>query len=381
MTSDCKHGHDFSEHFCVNEACPLYGKKGEGNVRFHGHCGVRGDIHELVCTGCRKMFSEFHGTPFYNGKLPPKEVLSIVRHLLEGNGVRGTARLLCHSRKTIERWLSVVAVHLVLVLNELLVKVDAREIQMDEFWTFVLKKEKNTTEEDLRLGYGDNWVHLAMDAVSRLIIAWNVGRRTQESTDCLLADVGARVADPRDALYTSDQHDPYPKAIDKMLASLPQTPDGETERPGPVVVTIKKSYEKGRCVQVERELTRGTPEDAAQRLAESMVSREFNTSFIERLNLTFRQDSRRAARKTLGFSKDPEMHRAQMVLEIAYYNFVRPHRSLPNSGLGCKPLKGAPKTTPAMAAGILGRVWSLLDLISFKVPCRQSLWPLALEIP
>lgn len=373
----CNSDHDFSGHFCVNKACPLYGLKGQGNIRLKGHGGRNRRLHELICTKCSKAFSENHGTPFYKSRLPRERVLDIVRHLLEGCGVRGTARLLRHHRDTVIRCLRLVAPHVLAVLNSLLVDLRCPEIQMDEFWSFVRKKEKHATiVEKLEEGLGDRWIHLAMDAVSRLIVAWNVDRRTQKATNELVADVAARLEDPLDVLYTSDQHEPYKVAIlrlqetqeaERQQSAQATAAHAPESRPGMVLATVKKTYRQGRAVQVERRLEIGTPEDLEQRLDESPVSSKINTSFIERLNNTFRQDARRVARKTLGFSKEPDLLEAQVILEIADYNLVRPHSSLATTATGDDGRKRRVKRTPAMVAGLTPRSWSLLDLLTFKV--------------
>lgn len=375
--SDCKSDHNFSGHFCVNPVCPLYGKKDVGNIRLKGHCGKDMRIHELICNKCGKAFSENHGTPFYKSRLPRERVLDIVRHLLEGCGVRGTARLLGHHRDTVIRCLRQVAPHVLVVLNSLLVDLQCPEIQMDEFWAFVRKKEKHaTTVEKLEKGLGDRWIHLAMDAVSRLIVAWKVDRRTQKATDQLVADVAARLEDPLDALYTSDQHEPYKVAIERVKqaeeaerqqrAEAATAPAPQT-KPGMVLATVKKTYRQGRAVQVERRLEIGTPEDLQQRLDDSPVSSNINTSFVERLNNTFRQEGRRVARKSMGFSKEPDLLEAQIFLQIAHYNLVRPHSSLTTTVRRIDGNKKKVRRTPAMAAGLTPSRWSLLDLLTFKV--------------
>ena|GEM_PF-292455 len=372
------HNHDFSGHFCINEACPLYGRMGEDNIRLKGHCGKNQRLHELICSRCHKAFSENHGTPFYNGHLPRKQVLDIVRHLIEGCGIRGTARLLGHHPDTIVRCLRKVAAHVLIVLNSLLNGIGCTEIQMDEFWTFVRKKEKNASaKEKLNAGFGDRWIHLAIDTISRLIIAWNVDRRTQKATDVLVSTVAARLENPRDVLYTSDQHGPYKAALENLNSTEEarcQETDGpcaETGaspyKPGMVYATVKKTYRKNRPVQVERTLEMGTLDDLRQRLDESPVSNNVNTSFVERLNNTFSQDVRRVTRKTLGFSKEADVLDAHVVLEIGSYNLVRNHSSLIVTEKISDGSTVKLRRTPAMAAGLTNAPWTYLDLLTYKV--------------
>lgn len=72
------------------------------------------------------------------------------------------------------------------------------------------------------------------------------------------------------------------------------------------------------------------------------------TSYVERQNLTMRMSMRRFTRLTNGFSKKLDNHVHALTLYLAFYNFVRIHKTL--------------KVTPAMAAGITNRLWSLEDV-------------------
>ena len=62
-----------------------------------------------------------------------------------------------------------------------------------------------------------------------------------------------------------------------------------------------------------------------------------------------RMRMRRFTRLTNGFSKKVENLRAAVSLHFAHYNFVRQHKSL------C--------ITPAMAAGVSDRLWTLEELV------------------
>jgi len=110
------------------------------------------------------------------------------------------------------------------------------------------------------------------------------------------------------------------------------------------------------------------------------VSRTINTYGVERNNLTIRQHSRRMGRKVNAFSKDPDYLEQQLTLAFAYYHFVAPHRGLrqrlpkpvPTKGRHGSYKKWKP-VTPAMAAGLTDHVWTMDELLSFRVPSK-SLW-------
>ena len=75
-----------------------------------------------------------------------------------------------------------------------------------------------------------------------------------------------------------------------------------------------------------------------------------STSYVERQNLTMRMQMRRFTRLTNAFSKKVENHLASLAIHYAHYNFVRIHQSL--------------RVTPAMAAGVTDRLWSMEDLVN-----------------
>lgn len=86
-----------------------------------------------------------------------------------------------------------------------------------------------------------------------------------------------------------------------------------------------------------------------------------STSYIERHNLTCRQDNNRISRKTIGFSKEEKPLDQQMILYFAKFNFCRKHRAL-----SYKDENGIKKfNSPAKQAGLIGHVWSLRELLTF----------------
>jgi hypothetical protein len=105
------------------------------------------------------------------------------------------------------------------------------------------------------------------------------------------------------------------------------------------------------------------PERLETVLAASEVSRKFNTSYVERHNGTIRHMDARCGRKTLRFSKCKANHERQPALTLGYYHLCRPHKTLTRRD-------GQP-TTPFMAASLTDHVWTMGELLRFKVenPC------------
>jgi hypothetical protein len=59
--------------------------------------------------------------------------------------------------------------------------------------------------------------------------------------------------------------------------------------------------------------------------------------------------NRRMTRLTNAFSKKAENHAHMMAIYFMHYNFVRIHQTL--------------KITPAMAAGVTGKLWEMSDMV------------------
>jgi hypothetical protein len=117
-------------------------------------------------------------------------------------------------------------------------------------------------------------------------------------------------------------------------------------------------------VEVRRRIIFGTPEI----ITEILGSQQINTSYVERDNLTSRQSNGRLVRKTLSYSKKAYYLQQYLDLEDVVFNFVRPHLSL-RVALP-QPLNGRKwqQRTPAMAAGLTDHIWTLEELLSYRVP-------------
>lgn len=132
--------HDFSWQVCPNPECSMFKVKGAGNIKFHGHVGKNRDIHELVCRKCNKYFSEFTGTPYHRMRTPHDKILMVIKLLVEGNGIRGVERITGIHRDTVTRILLKTGSHLSEISDVFLADLKAHEIELDELWTFVKKK-------------------------------------------------------------------------------------------------------------------------------------------------------------------------------------------------------------------------------------------------
>jgi IS1 family transposase len=236
--------------------------------------------------------------------------------------------------------------------------------------------------------YGDTWIWVAFAPVSKLVPAWVAGRRTltdgRELVECLKNRLDGHIP-----LFTSDDLPHYADALLEVYGQTLEPP--RTGKPGRprhaykvppddlLYAVVCKRREGSRVVEVTPQVIYGSPERIAQVLHCSPTSNLISTCGVERNNLTIRQHSRRMGRKVNAFSKEHDYLEHQLALSFAYYHFVIPHRGLRQRLPTPIPTKGdgSPKVwqqcTPAMAANLTDHLWSMDELLSFRVP-PEHLW-------
>ena len=254
-----------------------------------------------------------------------------------------------------------------------------REVQLDEKWAFVGKKQAHCDPDDTAdAQQGDHWDHVAFDPEPRLVLSVVAGKRTEENTRALVRDMKQRLGEGVPRLITSDEYRPYQTALVEVYGETVCPPrTGQRGRPRlPYRVppptlhygTVHKTRRKGRVVRVEERVIFGDPDEVRARLAASAVSRKINTAFIERNNGTDRNRNARKVRRTSCFSKDWDIHEAVTYFTMYSDNFCWPVRTLQ--------LRGSEDTrqdrTPALAAGLTDHVWSLTEWLTFPAMQRTS---------
>ena len=240
------------------------------------------------------------------------------------------------------------------------------EVQFDEKWSFVAKKQKNCDPTDPADDHkGDWWDHVAFDPEHRLVLAVVPGARSIENAEEVVAAAKDRTDGASPRLMTSDEYPAYASAIEAAFGEpVAEPPAGPGRRPilperrlpdGVTYATVHKEREDDRVVAVERRLIFGTERGLEEALEASPVSRAVNTSFVERQHGTDRGRNARKARKTYRFSKDWRVHEAMSYFTLYRYNFcwvVRTLRQRDDDGRWRR-------RTPAMAAGLSDHIWSL----------------------
>ncbi len=245
------------------------------------------------------------------------------------------------------------------------------ELQFDEKWSYVAKKEKHrdpTDPADARKG--DCWDHVALDPEHRLVLCVVPGRRTTESAQAVVTDTRRRTGGRAMRLITTDEYPAYEAAIlDAYGVTVTPPRTGKPGRPkAPYKVpapdlryaTVVKTRQKGRVVKVDFRVVFGSELSVRAALMCSTVSRAINTAFVERQNGTDRHRNARKGRKTYRFSKDWDFHEAATYFTLYSYNFCWPVRTL-----RVKDERGRwQERTPAMAAGLTDHVWSMSEWLT-----------------
>jgi IS1 family transposase len=260
----------------------------------------------------------------------------IISALVEGNSVRSIERMTGVHRDTILRLMVRAAARCEKIMGERIRNVPVRDVQCDEIWGYVQKKEAHKWPWEANdESVGDAYCFVAIERYSKLVLNFALGRRSQATTDQFIEGLRQATA-PQRFQITTDGFQPYISAITTTLSDrvdygmlikvYAQNMDGERRYSPPDVVEALP-----RCVlgNPDREL--------------------ICTSHVERQNLTIRMQMRRLTRLTNAFSKKWENLWAAYCLHFAHYNVCRVHQTL--------------RVTPAMEAGIADRVWDLADLL------------------
>lgn len=305
-------------------------------------------------------FSERKMTAFYRLHGENNKICQIVKALNEGVGVRGISRIFGIDKNTVLNYLEAVAGQCRKVSDYFLRGLHVEECQIDELWSFVLKKKKNLegTEKWIKT-IGDIWILTIFDARNKVLVEYQMGRKTLGNTKLLLKNFKART-DRHIPFFTSDDFKYFPIAI---LSGYGKKVRNKLLPPKELkYAVVKKRRRKGRVVSISEEVVFGSEKEVKRILKESPVSKQVNISFVERSNLTRRHYNRRLCRRTISFSKKFENHWYQFEIERALYHFCRPHRGLKRE----KPGGGYMYITPMMAIGKTDHIWSVEELLSFN---------------
>jgi IS1 family transposase len=209
-----------------------------------------------------------------------------------------------------------------------------KNIEVDEIWGFIGAKRNNAKRAG---AYGDVWTFIALDADTKLIPSFIVGKRDAYHTKMFMDDLASRLT--MRVQISSDSLASYPDAFERSFGT--EADYGQIVKTYAVTPLGKAAavrYSPAEVVAIEKTVVSGTPDI-------DLIS----TSHVEKQNHTLRMHCRRLTRLTNAFSKKFENFEAAVALNFAYYNFVKTH--------------GALKMTPAMAAGVEKSHWTVAELV------------------
>jgi len=229
----------------------------------------------------------------------------------------------------------------------------------------VCKKKKSVDQEEI----GRKWIWTALDTSTRLIVCFLIGDRTLEDASCFLNELVSKIVDL--PLFVSDELPHYADGLKELFhESIEPEPTGLPGRPRkPIKVvnddldyaTVHKTRDKGRIVKVETNIVFGSKERIEKRITE-LPGKTINTSYVERSNLNWRLWDAHLTRRSLTFAKAFKWLKAKFSICVAFYNLIRPHETLSRT----KDRTFIPRT-PAMAAKITNHLWSITDLLGYRV--------------
>ncbi len=327
---------DWSTLYCPNRRCRYYGRPWQ-----HAWLVKHGSSHgqkQALCRACGSSVSIRYGMAYTDLQADPRLYATTIRALAEGNSLRSTAGIVQIDKDTVVDWLDRAAQQARRVMIYLWHDLPVTECQLDELWSFVHTKENHLDTAKLCCATcGDAWIWMAFAPLWRLVLAFVVGKRTQEEANLLLERV-AHVTDQHIPFFTSDQLAEYPRALLHVYGCW-QHPARRGDRgrwPGPrrvpppdlLYAQVVKQREHGHVVEVTANVVYGDMRWVEACLATSPSSQMINTSFVERENLSLRQHSRRLTRKTNGYSKEMSGLEKQLWLASAYCHLVLPYESL-----------------------------------------------------
>jgi IS1 family transposase len=375
---------DTAQHFCPHTDCDYRGWLGLHNLRANGHPSG-GPWRQFHCTACDGYFPEHHGTIFHGKQVAVELIVRVLACLAEGLGIRATARVFEVAPTTVLQWLVEAAEQLRAFSTYFLCNLHLEQLQLDELYAVLrnLKGGEITNDEAIRrLERSPYWVWTAMDPTSKLLVGVDVGSRTLAMAQRVVHQVTQRLAPGCVPLFVTDGLKDYATALLTHFGSWIHPARRQAKGPMPkprwmplpelLYAQVVKSYRRRRLVGVTHRVVFGTKLAVEQVLAARGWT--INTAFVERLNLDIRQRVAAIGRRVNTLCQGETGLRDQLALFQVYHNFVLPHASLrealaepiPTNGRGSA--KVWRPCTPAMAAGLTDHVWSLKEVLLYRVP-------------
>ena len=329
------------------------GQIGQGNIVSHGSKRPR-----YKCKTCGRTFSARAGTALEGIRKSEDEYVKVITLLAYGTSIQAIVHAFKLDERTVAKWRDRAGIHCESIHKEKVERgiLDLIQVQADEIWV----KMKGTVV----------WVALAIMVSTRLWIAGEVSKkRDSDLTDNLMRQVRRCARSLCAILICTDGFAAYPKSIIKAFRTkVKDTPGpGASKKvvwPRLYIATVIKRTAKRRVTEVIHRMSYGQWRKAKKLIKASKGGKKINTSFIERFNGTIRERFAPFTRKCrYAAAKTTTVHTGIYLIGCVY-NFCSPH-----SELSKLKTKGGYSfsCTPAMASGLTDHVWSVKELLTYKV--------------
>ncbi|MEN6451715.1 MAG: IS1 family transposase [Thermoguttaceae bacterium] len=254
---------------------------------------------------------------------------------MDGCSIRATTRITGVAKNTIQKLTRELGDALLQYHDSVVRSVRSQRVQCDEVWCFCYAKDKNLPDAMRgQPGVGSMWTWTALDADTKLMIAWKLGARDASNAHYFIRDVQERLATR--VQLTTDGNRMY---LDAVLDTFAQIDFAMLQKLyGPAGDVPDTRYSPAKCNGTKKQIILGNPDPD-----------HISTSYMERQNLNIRMQNRRFTRLTNAFSKKAEMLEYSLAITFFYHNFVRIHQTL--------------RSTPAMKAGIADHKWSIEEMV------------------
>ena len=268
--------------------------------------------------------------------LKTEKKVAVISMLAEGSSIRAIERITGVNQNTIMSLARRVGDACAKIMDEKMRGLACKRIEVDEIWGFIGDKQKNAKRAG---AYGDVWTFIALDADTKLIPSFVVGKRDSYHAKAFMGDLAGRLKNR--VQLSSDALKAYEDAVERGFGA--DVDYGQIVKTYSVTVLGSEPasvrYSPSEVVHVDKTVVQGMPD----------VSR-ITTSHVEKQNHTLRMHCRRLTRLTNAFSKKFENFEAAVALNFAYYNFCKMHLTI--------------RCTPAMEAGIEKSQWTVAELVA-----------------
>jgi IS1 family transposase/transposase-like protein len=307
---------------CKHQTCKKFGYFGKRRVQ------------RWRCTSCKSTFSQPAarlGTHYTD----PARAAQALSLMLEGMSIRAISRITGLHKGTILSLMVTASENASHAMNAIR-NLRPRYLQCDELWCYVGKKARRVRKDDAP-ELGDQWVFIALDAETKLIPCFEIGKRTKETTLLFLHGLKRKLSEDRFQITTDGYH--FYRSIQGIFGGQADFAQlvklfgdyGQHDSPG-------ARYSPPRLSEVISKVIDGRPD------ADHICN-----SHVERANLSLRMHLRRFTRLTNAYSKKLDNLKAAVTLYFAWYNFVRVNQ--------------AHRVTPAMQAGLTDHIWTIAELL------------------